>query len=146
MIEFQQCDRKKFADVVRTVFVEGVVLSETDCDGRITYVNEKSAELYQCGGEELLGTLDDILACGHASDDMATAINRLIASGKIFTGVLKERTRNGNHFWVDVTIVPVKDERGCIFKYVLAKYPIMDNLMGEYLYKKQAKRFGLNSR
>lgn len=144
MIELQPCDRKKLADVVRTVFVPGAILSETDCNGRITYVSDKLAELHQCEGEELLGTLDDMLACGCASDDMVTSINRLITSGRIFTGVLKERTRNGNHFWVDATIVPVKDERGCIFKYVLAKYPIMDNLMGEYLYKKQAKRFGLS--
>ncbi len=142
--ESQQCDRKKFAEAVRTVFVSGAILSEADCDGRITYVNDKLTEISQCTGEELLGTSDGILAGGEATDDMLTSIYRRITSGKIFTGVLKERTRSGNHFWVDATIVPVKDEYGHVVKYVLAKYPILDNVMGEYLYKKQAQKFGLS--
>lgn len=46
-------------------------------------------------------------------------------------------------YWVDATIVPVKDGAGKIKGYIDARYPKEDSEMALLLYNRQAKRLNL---
>ncbi|HEX5168483.1 MAG TPA: hypothetical protein VFW11_04875, partial [Cyclobacteriaceae bacterium] len=78
-----------------------------------------------------------------APNKMSSKIREIIVSGKIFTGVIQEQTKDGIDFWVDATIVPVKNESGHIVKYISARYLITDDLMAEYLFNKQVEKLAL---
>jgi PAS domain S-box-containing protein len=127
------------AEIVRQAFTGGAV-SEMDRRGRITYVNDALVEMSLCSRKDLLGKCDDVIILTGQGCGMTALINRLVTSGKIFTGVMKEKISTGDYRWVDATIVPIKNNHGNIVKYVHARYAIADDVMGEYLYRKQLKK------
>jgi PAS domain-containing protein len=116
-----------------------------DCGGRITYVNDALVEMSLRSREHLLGKYDDVMRQIGEGGGMTAMINRLITSGKIFTGVIRERIGTGDYLWVDSTIVPVRNSEGNIVRYVHARYAIADNVMGEYLYRKQLAKLKARS-
>ena len=66
-----------------------------------------------------------------------------IKRGEIFKAVYKNRAKDGSDYWVDATIVPIKDENGTVYKYIGARYHIKEDYLAESLYEAQAKRLGL---
>ena len=67
----------------------------------------------------------------------------LIKKGEVFRGIVKNLAKDGSHYWVDATIVPIHDERGQIIKYTGARYHITDEVLAIALYNKQATKLGL---
>lgn len=134
---------REYEVIVREAFVQSAI-SEIDMNGRITYVNQRFASFSKYQEQDLLGEKHDAFGFFQESVQLLSLIKRQINAGKIFTGVLKNRTNDGSCFWSDVTIVPVKNKQGEVIKYVDARYPIVSNLVGEYLYKKQAEKLGLS--
>jgi methyl-accepting chemotaxis protein len=63
-----------------------------------------------------------------------------IQQGNVFSGIIKNKAKDGTHYWVDATIVPMKNEKGVITKFVGARYHIKDDDLGIALYNKQADR------
>lgn len=133
----------EYGENVRDVFGPRAILSEMNSEWRITYVNERLAEVSRYSKEELLGKVDTVVIHSGAPNKMSSKIREVIASGKIFTGVIQEQTKDGIDFWVDATIVPVKNESGHIVKYISARYLITDDLMAEYLFNKQVEKLAL---
>jgi PAS domain S-box-containing protein len=129
--------------MVREAFVQSAI-SEIDLNGKITYVNQRFSAVSKYPEKDLLGEEHDAFRFFEAPAQLLAIIKQHINAGKIFTGVLKNRSNDGHCFWSDVTIVPVRNKGGEIIKYVDARYPIISNLVGEYLYKKQAEKLGLS--
>ncbi|MBO9703873.1 MAG: PAS domain-containing protein [Sporocytophaga sp.] len=67
----------------------------------------------------------------------------VIKAGKVFRGIIKNKAKDGSHYWVDVTIVPVVDTNGVIVKYIGARYHISSDKIAEELYNNQARLLGL---
>jgi len=128
---------------VRNAFAQGAI-SERDQHGRITYVNRRFSEVSKYSKEELLANGYDSLNFSDVSNQLLTIIMQTISAGKIFNGILKDRASDGSPYWVDATIVPIKNKIGEVVKYVEARYPITSEVMAEYLYKKQAEKLGLS--
>jgi PAS domain-containing protein len=66
-----------------------------------------------------------------------------IKKGEVFKGIIKNRAKDGSYYWVDATIVPVKDSAGKVVKYIGARYHIEDPDMALQLYNRQAIRLNL---
>jgi PAS domain-containing protein len=62
--------------------------------------------------------------------------------GKVFKGIVKNKAKDGSHYWVDATIVPIKNAEGKVIKYVGSRYHIEDEKLATALYEKQAEKFG----
>jgi PAS domain S-box-containing protein len=118
------------------------ILSETDLHGTITFVNDKFCEVSKYSREQLLGKPQNIVR----HPDMPKALFKLfwdtIKKGEVFKGIVKNKTKDGSHYWVDATIVPIKNNEGEVIKYVGSRYHIVDDKLGEALYAKQAEKFG----
>jgi PAS domain S-box-containing protein len=118
------------------------ILSETDPFGTITFVNDKFCEVAKYKPEELLGKPHNIVR----HPDMPQALFALfwseIRKGNVFKGIVKNRTKDGNHYWVQATIVPVKDAHGKVVKYIGARYHLTDDVQALALYNKQAEQLG----
>jgi len=65
-----------------------------------------------------------------------------IKHGEVFSGIVKNQAKDGSHYWVDATIVPMKNKEGEIIKYVGSRYHIKDDTLAIALYNQQAKKLG----
>ncbi len=117
------------------VFNLTTILSEADVFGTITYVNDKLCEVSGYSREELIGKPHNIFR----DPEMPKALFKLmwstIKQGEPFRGIIKNRAKDGTHYWVDAVISPVFDENGKPVKYIGARYVIPDDNMAEKLYQ-----------
>jgi len=90
----------------------------TDTDGNIEYVNPCFIKLTGYQEEEVLGRNPSIMKSGNTHTDTYEQLWASIRSGQIWRGVLQNRKKNGELFWVSSTICPVSNESGDTDHYI----------------------------
>ena len=113
------------------------VMSESDLYGNVTYINDKFCEVSQFRREELVGQPHKIVRHVDMPKDVFKLLWETIKAGRVFRGIIKNRKKNGGHYWVDATIAPILDENGRPIKFVGVRYVIEDEV-GERLFLKFA--------
>ncbi len=114
---------REFRD--RTKMVDRFALiSETDTRGIITYANPKFCEVSGYSLDELLGKPHNIIR----HPDMPKAVFKelwdTIKAGKIWQGEIKNRRKDGSHYWVLATVGPLLDSEGYPYRYVSMRVDI----------------------
>jgi two-component system sensor kinase FixL len=71
---------------------------------------------------------------------------KTISSGKVWEGEIRNRSKDGEIYWVHTTIVPFLDSAGHPERYVAIRYEITDRVMGEEQLKIQAKKLELSNK
>lgn len=93
------------------------LVSKTDAKGRITYANSIFVELSGFTTEELIGAPHNIVR----HPDMPTVafedLWRTLKKGRAWRGLVKNRRKNGDHYWVEANANPIW-EHGQITGYV----------------------------
>lgn len=82
------------------------IVSKTDADGKITYVNNKFLEISGFTKEELIGHRHNVLNSGYHPDNFFKDLYTTINSGKVWEGEIKNRAKNGGFFWVRMSVIP----------------------------------------
>jgi len=90
----------------------------TNADGNIEYINPCFKQLTGYQEEEVLGRNPRILKSDNTPDETYRQLWGSIASGQIWRGVLQNRKKNGELFWVSSTICPVNNQDGEIGHYI----------------------------
>jgi aerotaxis receptor len=93
------------------------IVSMTDPKGIITFVNEEFVRVSGFSREELLGQPHNLvrhpdMPAGAFADLWAT-----VQAGEPWQGIVKNRCKNGDCYWVDANVAPVK-EQGAVTGYV----------------------------
>ncbi len=92
------------------------VVSKTDLNGNITYVNQDFINISGFSAEELLGAPQNIVRHPDMPAEAFADFWRTIKSGKAWTGLVKNRCKNGDHYWVEANAAPML-EQGKIVGY-----------------------------
>jgi len=90
----------------------------TDKNGNIEYVNEAVVKTSGYEKEELLGQNPRIWQSGKHNNDFYKKLWDTILSGQTFFSVIVNRGKDGELFYVDHTITPLKDDNGDITHFV----------------------------
>ncbi len=103
----------------------------TDPMGIIEYTNPVFSEITGYSAEEAKGKNPRILRSGEMSQESYEKMWQTISSGGIWHGEFHNRKRNGELYWEDASIGPIKDEEGKIVNYVAVKELITKRKLGE---------------
>ena len=98
-------------------FPEGVPLvSTTDLKGRITYVNSAFVDVSGFSEEELLGQSHNIVRHPDVPPAVFEQMWQTLKQGKPWMGVVKNRCKSGDHYYVNAFVSPV-EEGGAVTGY-----------------------------
>ncbi|MDO1451269.1 PAS domain-containing protein [Rhodocytophaga aerolata] len=100
------------------------IVSKTDLQGNITYVNEQFLKWSKYSREEVLGNNHRFLKSGDQEDKIFEELWKTISSGKVFRGQIKNKAKDGTFYWVDAIIAPILDERGKPKEYIAQRFVI----------------------
>jgi PAS domain S-box-containing protein len=94
------------------------IVSITNSDGIINYVNRNFEVVSGYSRDELLGKKHNIINSGFHSRSFWKEMWSTIASGNTWRGDVKNKARNGTFYWVDTFIVPMRCVNGKINSYI----------------------------
>jgi len=83
------------------------IYSTTDLKGNITYANPYFIEVSGFAEEELMGAPQNIVRHPDMPPAAFADLWATIKSGRPWTGFVKNRRKNGDHYWVRATVTPV---------------------------------------
>lgn len=84
------------------------IVSATDTRGVITYCNDRFCEIAQYQRDELIGQAHNILRHPDMPQEAYRAMWAQLKAGKPWLGVVKNRCKNGDHYWVSAYVTPLK--------------------------------------
>ncbi len=93
------------------------IVSATDPQGIITSANDEFVKLSGFRLEELLGQPHNLIRHPDMPAEAFEDLWNTIKIGKAWQGIVKNRCKNGDHYWVDTTVTPILQE-GTITGYV----------------------------
>ncbi|NQZ32890.1 MAG: response regulator [Oceanospirillaceae bacterium] len=86
------------------------LVSMSDKQGNITYVNDKFSEVSGYSKAELIGRKHKILNSQNQSESYWQEMHRTVLAGNIWHDEVRNRAKDGHYYWVDTTIVPNFDK------------------------------------
>jgi PAS domain S-box-containing protein len=101
------------------------IVSKTDVNGKITFANDNFCKISGYTKEELLGQNHNIIR----HPDMPSITfkemwNTIKNKKKSWHGIIKNRAKNGDTYYVSTTINPVLDKDGNILEYIALRHDI----------------------
>ncbi|MDO8891251.1 MAG: methyl-accepting chemotaxis protein [Sulfurimicrobium sp.] len=84
------------------------LVSKTDLKGVITYANETFIELSGFPREELIGKSHNMVRHPEMPPQAFEDLWSTVKSGRPWRGCVKNRCKNGDYYWVDAFVVPVR--------------------------------------
>ncbi len=96
----------------------------TNSAGNIEYVNPAFTRTTGYTPEEAIGQNPRILKSGHHPPEFYEAMWSTLLRGETWHGEILNKRKNGELFWEDATITPVRDARGRTTHYIAIKTEI----------------------
>ena len=89
-----------------------------DPDKRIEYANGRIGEILGYRPDEVIGQPVAMFLSPNADAERLASLRRALDAGERWNGELLHRRRNGEEFWMAVSVSPIFDEHGGISHYV----------------------------
>lgn len=102
------------------------IIEYCDSDGKIIYVNELFEEVLGYNKEEILGRDHKFLNSGYHNSDFFRMLWNTVLSGKVWKGIVRNKHKSGDIVWLNTTIVPILDEFGKIFQFIVFRFDITE--------------------
>ncbi|GAB3397481.1 methyl-accepting chemotaxis protein [Massilia agilis] len=83
------------------------IVSKTDLKGKITYANQEFIDISGFSAEELLGSPHNLVRHPDMPPAAFADMWATLKSGKAWSGLVKNRCKNGNFYWVQANAAPL---------------------------------------
>ncbi len=123
---------------------DSILISETDAQGKIIHANDNFCAISGYTHDELVGSPHSIIRHPSMPKELFRFLWSTIEKGKVFRGIIKNKKKDGSHYWVNATIIPVF-ENGKITRFIGGRSFISDDKLAEQLFKEESERYKLFS-
>ncbi|MBE0489002.1 MAG: PAS domain-containing protein [Halomonas sp.] len=89
---------------------EDFLISRTDLKGRITYANPAFIIVSGFSREELLGSPHNMVRHPDMPPEAFANFWETLAEGETWRGLVKNRRKSGDHYWVDASVTPIVED------------------------------------
>ncbi|MES2310648.1 MAG: PAS domain-containing protein, partial [Verrucomicrobiota bacterium] len=120
---------------------EHSMVSVTSKSGEILYVNASFCEVSNYTEAELIGKPHRIVRSDFHSPIFFKTLWETILRGEVWKGEIKNRCRNGQNYWVQCTIIPLRDKKGEIQQFLSLQTDITAHKQKAELYAVEKKFF-----
>jgi len=93
------------------------IVSKTDLKGHITYINRDFIEISGFVESELIGKNHNVIRHPDMPPEAFADLWHTVKSGKPWNGMVKNRCKNGDHYWVEANVTPLR-EKGQVVGYM----------------------------
>lgn len=97
------------------------MITETDSEGVITYVNRKFVQMSGYAKDELIGFSHNIMRHPDMPKVIFKEMWKQIKQGEPWKGYIKNLRKDGSHYWVVVFITPKHNHEGDLCGYIAAR-------------------------
>ena len=118
------------------------IVSKTDTDGIITFVNDEFCKISGYTRNELIGRNHNIVRHPDVPASQFQLLWDTIKSKKTYKATVKNLAKDGSVFYVNTTVTPILDENNNIVEYIAIRYDVTKEIiLQEELEKKQRMIF-----
>ena len=117
-VEESQKEYMNMLQQYQLILDKSVVVSKTNKNGTITYVNDSFCKVSGYTKDEVIGKSHNIIRHPETPKSQFRKLWSTIERGEIWKGILKNKKKNGESYFNNTTIVPIKDSEGKIVEYI----------------------------
>lgn len=120
------------------VLDESNIISMSDTQGNITYVNDAFISISGYSKNELIGKPHSIVRHPDTPKVIFEAMWNAIQNKEVWKGIFKNRKKDGSAYFVDMTVAPFLDANGNIEKYIGIRHDITELVQKSEAIREQA--------
>jgi len=124
----QQTAEESLRKLSRAVEQSADTIMIANCSGIIEYVNPAFETLTGYSHDEVCGKTPRILKSGEQGAEVYREMWRTILAGNVYRGILVNRKKNGDLYYVEESISPVRDAEGRITHFISNGRDLTDRL------------------
>jgi PAS domain S-box-containing protein len=109
-------DNKPVTGIEHILRDDQSIISRTDTKGVITYANQQFIEISGFSEQELIGAPHNIVRHPDMPPEAFADLWSTLKSGRSWTGLVKNRCKNGDYYWVLANATPIR-ENGKVVGY-----------------------------
>lgn len=119
-----------------TMQADGRLITTTNPKGVITYCNDEFVQISGFSRDELVGQAHNIIRHPDMPQVVFKGMWETLSAGKPWMGVVKNRSKNGDHYWVSAYVTPVWEHGAMVGYESVRTAPSRDQVArAERLYK-----------
>lgn len=99
-------------DTFKKAVLGASIVSMTDAQGTITFVNENFVKVSGYSSKELIGQNHRIINSGHHPKSFWVKMRKTIAKGDTWRDEVKNWAKDGSYYWVDTYVMPMLNAVG----------------------------------
>ena len=113
-----------------------MIVSETNEKGMIIYANDDFCTIAGYSKEELIGKPHNLVRHEDMPKVAFEDLWKTVQSGKVWNGIVKNKTKSGDFYWVNATAYQSKTQDGKLRYISIRVHPTEDEIKNaEALYK-----------
>ncbi len=122
------------------------IVSKTDINGIITFVNDEFCKISGYKKEELIGKNHNIIRHPDVPKENFERLWNTILAKKTYVSTVKNLAKDGSTFYVNTTVIPMVNENDEIEEFIAIRYDVTENVkLTKELKKKEEELEQLNS-
>jgi PAS domain S-box-containing protein len=130
---------KNMLEQYKDIVDSSALISKSNLNGEITYVNKHFEEVSGYTNDELVGKSYEFVRHPDMSTDGFNEIWKEIrAKKKTWSGVIKHQKKNGETYYVDTTIKPILDLNDNVLEFIALRHDVTDLETTKEYFKKQS--------
>lgn len=116
------------------------LVSIADKEGKIKYANEMFCKISGYTKKELIGKDHRIVNSGYHPKEVMQIMWEEISNGRVWKGILRNKGKRGNYYWVNTTIIPMLDKDRKIDYYISIRHDITSIYVYNSLLQEEKER------